>query len=121
MERTDPFGRTLADPPPFRETFRPGGVCPPPLGDRVAAAWVLPGVVCEPPAVLPRVLAVAWDPPVAPPGRLFVVVPRFVPAVVPVRPVVLFGRDDVAPCDGVVLCDVDVLCDGVELCEGVDE
>jgi hypothetical protein len=26
IERTDPLGRTLADPPPFSETVLPGGV-----------------------------------------------------------------------------------------------
>jgi hypothetical protein len=105
MERIDPLGRTLADPPPFRETVRPGGVWLPTL-PRLAVAGRPPVAPGRPPAAglpaaVPGRLPVAGWPAVVPgrlpaagwpaavvPGRLPVVV---WPAVVPGRlPVVVW-------------------------------
>src|SRR5271166_1572465 len=131
MERICPLGRTLAVPPPFSETVRPGGVWLPTLV-REAAAGRAPAALVRPAAVVPRPAGVLVRP---------VAVER--PAVVPVRPVVagrpvvvvwpapvvpgrfvvgvrfvVAGRPVVA-CEGAVLCD-GVECEGAALCDGAE-
>src|SRR5579871_4448864 len=85
MDRMDPFGRTLAVPPPFNETVFPGGVWLP-AAVRVLAAPGLPAVAPGLPAVAPGFPAVA--PVLAPapaPVRVPAVDPVRAPVVAPVR------------------------------------
>jgi hypothetical protein len=138
MERIDPLGRMLADPPPLRETFLPGGVrlptllrlavagrppaAPgrPPVAGRPAAVPGRPPVVVWPAVVPGRLPVVVW--PAVVPGRLPVVV---WPAVVPARlPVVVWPAVEpawlvVVPREGVELCDCVVPREGVEVCDCV--
>jgi hypothetical protein len=134
IERIDPFGRTLAVPPPFKETVLPGGVRLPTLPRVAAAAVCGAAVLGRPVAVLGRapvfvrpVVAARPEGVVARPvvaGRLIVGPVRPVDPGVdvrpvgPVRPVVV--REGVELRDGAELWDGAELRDGAELCDGAD-
>jgi hypothetical protein len=125
MERIDPLGRMLADPPPLRETFLPGGVRLPTLlrvavAGRPPAAPGRPPVAGRPAAVPGRPPVVVW--PAVVPGRLPVVVwPAVVPGRLPVVvwPAVVPAWLVVVPREGVELCDWVVPREGVEVCDCV--
>src|SRR5579863_5076044 len=107
IERIDPFGRTLAVPPPFKETVFPGGVwlADAELDVRVEVA------ACPVVAVCPVVEDVCVPPVVA----ACPVVDVCVPPVVAARPVAPVCVPPV-----VAVCPVVALWLGVELCVEVD-